>query len=123
MLAVNKLSILIVSNVFIVKVQRNLKMKMEAQGRYLERIAEEHKSRPDNNGKPRKSSSPISLPCLCKESESESYSDIEKLDIRSDEKFQGSKRAHVDQEDVLPRRHKNFAAGYCAQQCMFVPKG
>ncbi|KAL1816989.1 hypothetical protein ACET3Z_019563 [Daucus carota] len=106
-----------------IEVQRNLKVKMEAQGRFLERIAEEHKSRPNINGKPRKSSSPVSLPCLCKESESESDSDIQKSDIRSDEKFQGSKRAHVDQEDVLPRRHKNFAAGYCAQQCMFVPKG
>ncbi|KAF8402642.1 hypothetical protein HHK36_010731 [Tetracentron sinense] len=50
------------------EVQTHLKLRIEAQGRYLERIAEEHR----NLGtviRPHKSSSPMSLPSLCEESE------------------------------------------------------
>ncbi|XP_074351176.1 myb family transcription factor RLI1-like [Apium graveolens] len=110
------------------EVQRNLKVKVEAQGRFLERIAEEYKSRSNTNVKPSKAFIPISFPYRLKElvseiKESESDSDIESFVIRSDEKLQGPKRLHVDQKDVALPRCKNFAPGSRAQQLMFVPRG
>lgn len=80
-------------------------MKVEAQRRFLERIADEYKSRSNIKIKPSKSLSPISFPYRLKEleseiKESESDSDILSFAIRSDDKLQGLKRLHVDQKDV-----------------------
>ncbi|XP_077213892.1 myb family transcription factor PHL7-like [Tasmannia lanceolata] len=52
-----------------VEVQQYLKFGIEAQGSYLEKIAEEHRNF-GNGSKPRRLPSPISLPSLCEESES-----------------------------------------------------
>lgn len=104
------------------KVQRNLKVKIEAQGRFLTKIGEEYKNRPNNNAKPSKSFSPVSLPSLCEESESdnkepaESDSDVEIYDTQSSKTFRKSKRLRVDQKDASPQRHKKFAPESCAQQ-------
>lgn len=104
-------------------------MKIEAQGRFLTKIGEEYKNRPNINAKPSKSFSPISLPSLCEESESdnkepaESDSDVETYDIKSSETFQNSKRLRVDQKDASPQRHKKFTSESCAQQRMLVSKG
>ena len=46
-----------------------LKLKLEAQGRFLDQITEEHRNQATNT-KPRKPISPISLPSLCEETES-----------------------------------------------------
>ncbi|KAK1355683.1 Octamer-binding transcription factor [Heracleum sosnowskyi] len=112
-----------------VEVQRNLKVKIEAQGRFLIKIGEEHKNRPNINAKPSKSFSPISLPSLCEECESdnkepaESDSEVEIYDTRSSETFQKSKRLRVDQREASPQRHKKFTSESCAQHRMFVSKG
>ncbi|KAK1398245.1 Myb family transcription factor [Heracleum sosnowskyi] len=111
-----------------IEVQRNLKVKVEAQGRFLERIAEEYKSKSNIRMKPSKPFSPISFPYRLKEleseiKESESDSDIENFSIRSDEKLEGSKRFHVDQKDAVLPRCRNFAPRSCAQPHIFVPGG
>ncbi|XP_074351980.1 myb family transcription factor PHL7-like [Apium graveolens] len=111
------------------EVQRNLKVKIEAQGRFLAKIGEEYKNRPNINAKPSKSFSPIiSVPSLCEESESdnkpaESDSDVETFDIKYAETFQKSKRHRVYQKDVSPQRHKKLNSESCAQQGMLVSKG
>nr|GMC90106.1 myb family transcription factor PHL7-like [Ipomoea batatas] len=89
------------------EVQRSLKMKMEAQGRFLERIMEEHRMKAtcSSSSKPScKSYSPMSLPSLCEESESnvkdiESDSEVvDKNEIRSNELFPQRKRIRFDEE-------------------------
>nr|GMC79115.1 myb family transcription factor PHL7-like [Ipomoea batatas] len=89
------------------EVQRSLKMKMEAQGRFLERIMEEHRMKAtcSSSSKPScKSYSPMSLPSLCDESESnvkdiESDSEVvDKNEIRSNELFPQRKRIRFDEE-------------------------
>lgn len=95
------------------KVQRNLKVKIEAQARFLERIAEEYKNRP-NIAKSSKPVSSMSLPSLCDESESnakefESDSDIDKNEIRSHEKFRAPKRLWVEDQG-FQQRHTKFAS-------------
>ena len=90
---------------YIWKVQMRLKLKLlEAQGRYLDQITEEHRNQATNT-KPRKPISPISLPSLCEESESnakelESDSEADRNEIQSEEGFRAPKRLGVD-EDVL----------------------
>ncbi|KAL1819105.1 hypothetical protein ACET3Z_013974 [Daucus carota] len=110
------------------EVQKNLRLKIEAQGRFLTKIGEEYKTRPDINAKPSKSFSPVSLPSLCDESESdnkepaESDSDIEIYDTRTTDTSRGSKRLRVDQKDASPQRHKKLTPESCGQQGMLVPK-
>ncbi|KAK3019014.1 hypothetical protein RJ639_003622 [Escallonia herrerae] len=107
------------------EVQRNLKVKLEAQGRFLERIAEEYKHRA-NVQKPSKPFSPISLPSLCEESESdtkefESDSEVDKNEIRSsEEEYRALKRQRVE-ENILTQRYKCASESY--NQSMLVPKG
>ncbi|GFY83781.1 myb-like HTH transcriptional regulator family protein [Actinidia rufa] len=89
------------------EVQRSLKLKMEAQGRFLERIAEDFKNQATIT-KPTKVFSPMSLPSLCEDSESnaqefESDSEIDKTEVRSEEEFRAPKRARVDENVLLPR--------------------
>ncbi|XP_057512673.1 myb family transcription factor PHL7-like [Actinidia eriantha] len=89
------------------EVQRSLKLKMEAQGRFLERIVEDFKNRVTIT-KPTKVFSPMSLPSLCEDSESnakefESDSEIDKTEVRSDEEFRPPKRVRVDENVLLPR--------------------
>ncbi|KAJ6316094.1 hypothetical protein OIU78_019387 [Salix suchowensis] len=74
------------------QVQKCLKLKIEAQGRFLGRIVEENQ-----NGNPKytKSSSPVSFPSLC-DSESnakefETDSEGGKAEIQSEEDFQALK--------------------------------
>ena len=80
---------------------------MEAQGRFLERIAEDFKNQATIT-KPTKVFSPISLPSLCEDSESkakefESDSEIDKTEVWSEEEFRAPKRVRVDENILLPR--------------------
>ncbi|XAR68811.1 hypothetical protein NMG60_11000182 [Bertholletia excelsa] len=92
------------------EVQRSLKLKIEAQGRYLDRIAEDLKNRV-SMAKPCKSFSPISLPSLCDDSESnwkesESDSDIDRTEVRSEGEFQAPKRLRMEDGEPLLQTHK-----------------
>ncbi|KAF9591364.1 hypothetical protein IFM89_003987 [Coptis chinensis] len=63
------------------EVQRHLKLRLEAQGRYLDSIAEEHRNHGGNGNKLHRPSS--SLPSLCAESESNAkeYESDSEVDI------------------------------------------
>lgn len=87
-------------------VQKSLKLKIEAQGRFLERIVEENQN---GNPKHTKSFSPVSLPSLC-DSESnakefETDSEGEKVELQSEEDFQALKRLRTEHH-VLPSRYQ-----------------
>ncbi|CAN1134397.1 Myb family transcription factor PHL7 [Linum perenne] len=91
-------------------VQRNLKLKIEAQGRFLERMVEEHRNRAAFS-KP-KLFPTMSLPSLCDESESnntnkedESDSEGDRVEVQSAEVFRALKRLRTE-NDVLPPRYK-----------------
>ncbi|XP_057792576.1 myb family transcription factor PHL7-like [Salvia miltiorrhiza] len=79
------------------EVQKSLKMKIEAQGRFLDKIMEEYKNRSPAGTKPY---SPIlSLPSLSDESDS----DVEDVsEISSKEDFQPPKRIKIQQHHNLP---------------------
>lgn len=88
------------------KVQRNLKLKIEAQGRFLDRIVKDHKNRATPNTKCGKPYSHVSLPALCEETESnakdfESDSEADKNEIESGEGIRALKRLRVE-DDTLP---------------------
>lgn len=112
------------------KVQRNLKVKLVAQERFLERITEECKNQP-NVGKLSKSFSPISLPPLYEDSESNSKefvsdSGVHKNEIRSDVTFRATKRLRVEDSIDIPQRYTQYASiksDSCAQQRMITSKG
>lgn len=80
------------------EVQRSLKIKIEAQGRFLERIAEDYKNRAAN-GKPSKpyNYSPVSLPSLSEESDSE----IERHERPppATTEFRAQKRIRIDDDE------------------------
>ncbi|OMO97551.1 hypothetical protein COLO4_14528 [Corchorus olitorius] len=87
------------------EVQRSLKVKIEAQERFFERIAGENRTRPSKSAT--KLLSPISLPSLCEESESnakdfETDSEADKNEIESAEKIihqqQALKMAQVEDD-------------------------
>lgn len=84
------------------KVQRNLKMKLEAQGRFLDRIMEEQKAHASGSRPSCKSYSysPLSLPSLCEESESNIKElEVDKLD---------RKRTRFEEDDAfLNHRYNN----------------
>jgi len=98
-----------------------LKVKIEAQGRFLERIAEECKSRP-SIANPNKLLSPISLTSLWEEpdnaKEFESDSEVNKNETRYGEGLQAPKRAKLD-DDVFMQRFK--CESY--NQSKLLPKG
>ncbi|CAK9139939.1 unnamed protein product [Ilex paraguariensis] len=88
------------------EVQKSLKLKIEAQAKFLERITEEFKDRV-SIAKSSKPFSPVSLPSLCDESESnmkefESDSEAEKSEI---EEFRAPKKLRVE-ENVIHQRYK-----------------
>lgn len=95
------------------KVQKSLKNKIEAQGRFLERIVQEHRNRTVNIQKHKQSFSPTSLPFLCEYSESNAKdfeSDDEgdrsdQIHYNEDDEFQPLKRFRTE-NDVLPSRYK-----------------
>ncbi|XP_019162295.1 PREDICTED: myb family transcription factor PHL7-like [Ipomoea nil] len=103
------------------EVQRSLKMKMEAQGRFLERIMEEHRMKASCSSKPisKSSYSPImsSLPSLCEDSESnvkDMESDSEVVDrnetMRSNEEvFPQRKRIRFDDNEAMSQSY-SFAS-------------
>ncbi|KAL1804641.1 hypothetical protein DCAR_0830440 [Daucus carota subsp. sativus] len=109
------------------EVQRNLKVKIEAQGRFLERIAEDYKNCP-NIAKRAKFLSPTSLPSLCEESESsakEFESDFEnKTEITSDEKFPAPKRLQMECDNFqqIYSKYASVASDTHLQQCVLTPK-
>lgn len=89
------------------QVQKCLKLKIEAQGRFLGRIVEENQ-----NGNPKytKSSSQVSFPSLC-DSESnakefETDSEGGKAEIQSEEDFQALKRLRTENHVFLPSRYQ-----------------
>ncbi|XP_049408136.1 myb family transcription factor PHL7-like [Solanum stenotomum] len=87
------------------EVQRNLKIKLEAQGRFLERIMEEQKVCASGSRPSCKSYSylPLSLPSLCEESES----NVKELEVEYDSEFDISgcqlprKRIRFEEDDGL----------------------
>lgn len=104
----------------ILKVQKSLKLKVEAQRRFLDRIVEELRNRTTIT-KPGKPPSPpaISLPSLCDESsdsniakEFESDSEADKTEIQFGEGFiRAPKRLRhvVEEEDDLSPTQNNIA--------------
>ncbi|KAL0426243.1 UNVERIFIED_CONTAM: Myb family transcription factor PHL7 [Sesamum latifolium] len=85
----------------VLQVQKSLKMKIEAQGRFLDKIMEEYKNRAPS-AKPVKPYSPIlSLPSLSEESDQsngkEFESDSEDVDTNE----------MILQDNVLPQTHKH----------------
>ncbi|KAF5747625.1 hypothetical protein HS088_TW05G00351 [Tripterygium wilfordii] len=76
------------------EVQRSLKLKLEAQERFFDRVAEEHRNRA-SIAKSIKPLSPASLPALCEYSDSngkefECDSEIVKNEIRHERRISGS---------------------------------
>ncbi|THG11636.1 hypothetical protein TEA_000461 [Camellia sinensis var. sinensis] len=90
------------------EIQRSLKLKIEAQARFLQGIAEDFKNRAIIS-KHGKAFSPISPPSLCEESDSfgkefESGSEIDKAEITSEEEYRAPKRLRIE-ENVLMSRY------------------
>lgn len=103
-------------------------MKIEAQGRFLERIAEDYKNCP-NIAKRAKLLSPVSLPSLCDEPESsaekfESDFETNKSEIFSDEKLPAPKRPRMDYDNFQQRYSTctSVASDPHLQQCVLTPK-
>ncbi|KAK4359597.1 hypothetical protein RND71_021826 [Anisodus tanguticus] len=104
-----------------VEVQRNLKMKLEAQGRFLDQIMEEQKARASGSRPTCKfySYSPLSLPSLCEESES----NVKELEVEYDSEVdrtvdpgcQARKRTRFE-EDALNHRHNSTNLTYSPQE-------
>lgn len=122
--------------------QKSLKLKMEAQGRYLERMTKGKHSNMINKASctttnPSKSNDrSISMPSLCEESsdqskrkECESDSEAEKTEIQSHEEgtFRAPKRLMVEENDSIlspilkyaPLDHSEFYG----QSLVFLPEG
>ena len=111
---------------FIWKVQKRLKLKFEAQGRFFDQITEEHQNQPTIK-KPRKSFSPISLPSLSDESESnakelESHSVADRSEIQSEEEFRAPKRLRVDENVLQPKIINASVNLESFSQAMYLPK-
>ncbi|KAK4731110.1 hypothetical protein R3W88_024098 [Solanum pinnatisectum] len=93
------------------EVQKNLKIKLEVQGRFLERIMEEQKVRASGSRPSCKSYlySPLSLPSLCEESES----NVKELEVEYDFEFDISgcqlprKRTRFEEDDGLLNHRYN----------------
>lgn len=109
------------------EVQRSLKLKIEAQGRYLERIAEDFKNRLSIT-RSNKPFSPISLPSLCEESESnakefESDSEVDRTEVRSEEQFRAPKRLKTKEVVLLSGYNVTPLDSACLNQSLFLPQG
>lgn len=90
------------------EIHRSLKLKIEAQARFLQGIAEDFKNQAIIS-KHGKAFSPISPPSLCEESDSfgkefESNSEIDKAEITSEEEYRAPKRLRIE-ENVLMSRY------------------
>ncbi|XP_057498587.1 myb family transcription factor PHL7-like [Actinidia eriantha] len=107
------------------EVQRSLKLKIEAQGRYLERIQEDFNNRINNAAKPGKAFSPISMLSICEKSnsnakESESDLEIDKAEAMSEEEFRGPKRLRAGDDDVFVPRYMFHSESF--NQSKFLSK-
>ncbi|XP_002264119.2 myb family transcription factor PHL7 [Vitis vinifera] len=108
------------------EVQKSLKLKIEAQGRFFERIAEEQRNWVSIM-KPTNLFSPTSLPSLCEESESnakesDSDSDSNKTDMQY-EGFQAKKPRLMDDHIYPPRfKHASPSSGSHDPTTMLLPK-
>jgi hypothetical protein len=119
------LDVIIIFFWIILKVQKSLKLKVEGQRRFLDRIVEKLRNRMTIT-KPGKPSPPISLPSLCEESDSnakefESDSEADKSEIQSEEGFRAPKRIRVEEDVLSPTRYKIASVdfeSYC--QGMFL---
>ncbi|KAF5953613.1 hypothetical protein HYC85_006469 [Camellia sinensis] len=108
------------------EVQRSLKLKIEAQSRFLERIAVDFKNRVGIT-KPSKPFSTISLPSLCEESESnakefESDSEIDKIELNSEDEFQAHKRLKRNTDIFHPRYNIASLDSGSYNQNILLPK-
>lgn len=89
-------------------------MKIEAQGRFLDKIMEEYKNRGPGT-KPVKPYSPIlSLPSLSEESDQSNgkgfESDFEEVDtseVMSNHEFRARKRIKIQDSVIMPQLHKH----------------
>lgn len=93
-----------------------MKIKFEAQARYFERIAGEHRNRVTPT-KATKSLSPISLPSLCEESESNSKDfetdpEADKNEIESGERIQALKRAGIVEDNSASSSSSSSSSMY-----------
>ncbi|MFS7904675.1 hypothetical protein Hanom_Chr01g00038911 [Helianthus anomalus] len=106
------------------QVQKNLKLKIEAQSRFLEKLTEDHKFRTHFN-KINKMS-PTSLPSLCEVSESimkdyESDSEVDTSDMRYRQDKRFAKRARIDEDDLASTQI--FKHPSLNTQSIIIPKG
>ncbi|KAL2229551.1 UNVERIFIED_CONTAM: hypothetical protein Sindi_1934800 [Sesamum indicum] len=101
----------------VLQVQKSLKMKIEAQGRFLDKIMEEYKNRAPSTKLVKPYSPILSLPSLSEESDQsngkEFESDSEEVDTNemiSRDEFRAQKRIKI-QDNVLPQtqKHPSFA--------------
>ncbi|KAK5804366.1 hypothetical protein PVK06_032015 [Gossypium arboreum] len=109
------------------QVRRNLKIKFEAQARYFERIAGEHRNRVTPT-KATKSLSPISLPSLCEESESNSKDfetdpEADKNEIESGERIQALKRAGIVEDNSASSSSSSSSSSMYALPSSFSADG
>ncbi|KAL4557929.1 hypothetical protein LXL04_036123 [Taraxacum kok-saghyz] len=116
------------------EVQKSLKLKIEAQSRFLEKIAQDYKTRPTITANSRKPISIISLPSLCDESESitkdfDSDSEVDTGHMRSDLESPPTKRARVvfiddddDDDEISPEIFDLNSDNY-TQSMLQLPEG
>ncbi|KAK3226129.1 hypothetical protein Dsin_005991 [Dipteronia sinensis] len=111
------------------EVQRSLKLKIEAQGRFLDRITEENRSKTSNNTLTKATaggsnkpvcSPPTSLPPLSEDSESnakefESDSDADR-EIESGEGIRAMKRVRIE-DDYFPPMFRVASFGQDPMSC------
>ncbi|KAI3677524.1 hypothetical protein L6452_36788 [Arctium lappa] len=103
------------------EVQKNLKLKIEAQSRFLERIAQDYKTRPI--AKTKKPISLTSRPSLCDESESivndyfESDSEVDTHHIHEPRPTKRARVVLIDDHDASPEIFKQNS------ESILLPKG
>ncbi|KAI4353363.1 hypothetical protein L6164_002321 [Bauhinia variegata] len=91
-----------------IEVQRSLKLKFEAIGRYMEGMTKNFQNREAMTRKRCKPTSPSSLPSLCEDSESNCYKDCEsdsEIHIE-EEQSRARKKLRIDQENDLETSFK-----------------
>ncbi|KVI03274.1 Homeodomain-like protein [Cynara cardunculus var. scolymus] len=108
-------------------VQKNLKLKIEAQSKFLEKLTEAHKTRPNIAKISKIVTSPTSLPSLCDVSEStmkdfESDSEVDTNETRYKQDLRNAKRGRVDHDDdfALTQRFKRTSLNTAS---VLLPKG
>ncbi|KAJ9543511.1 hypothetical protein OSB04_023218 [Centaurea solstitialis] len=109
------------------EVQKNLKLKIDAQSKFLEKLTEDHKTRPHIGKISKIVTSPTSLPSLCDVSEStmkdfESDSEADTNDTKYRQDLRITKRSRVDHEDDIACTQR-FKRTSLNTESVLLPKG